>query len=202
MKIIIKYSFDWIISFIAILVLFPILILPISILIKFTSKGPILFKQKRIGKNYKFFYLYKFRTMKVDTPKDIPTHLLKDPKKWITPIGKFLRKSSLDEVPQLLNIIKGEMSVVGPRPALWNQNDLLKERDKYGVNTMRPGLTGWAQINGRDTLPISLKAKLDGEYVRRQSFWFDLFIIFKTAFKLFKDDSVVEGGTGNIGNHK
>ncbi len=202
MKKFIKYTFDWITSFIAILLFLPTLIIPSAIVIKLTSKGPILFKQKRIGQNKKLFYLFKFRTMKFDTPRDVPTHQLKDPQKWITPVGRFLRKTSLDEIPQLFNILRGEMSIIGPRPALWNQDDLIAERDKYGVNQLRPGVSGWAQINGRDTLPIPVKAKLDGEYVKRQSFWFDIYIIFKTALKIFKDDSVVEGGTGTLGNNK
>ncbi len=202
MRKIIKYSFDWIIAFIAVVVFFPILIIPISFLIKLTSKGPVLFKQKRIGQYKKTFYLFKFRTMRIDAPKDVPTHQLKNPDQWISPLGKFLRKTSLDEVPQLFNILRGEMSIIGPRPALWNQDDLIVERDKYGVNELRPGVSGWAQINGRDTLPIPLKAKLDGEYVKRQSFWFDLYIIFRTALKIFKDDTVVEGGTGKLGKGK
>ncbi len=202
MKKIFKYSFDWLTAFIATLVFLPILFLPIAVLIKFTSKGPVIFKQKRIGQNKKYFYLFKFRTMRIDTPKDVPTHQLKDPQKWITPLGKFLRKSSLDEIPQLINILRGEMSIVGPRPALWNQDDLIQERDKYGVNTLRPGVSGWAQINGRDKLPISIKAKLDGDYLKRQSFWFDIYIILITGLKLFRDDSVVEGGTGNLGKDK
>lgn len=200
MKNLIKYTFDWITAFIATLVFLPLLILPIAILIKLTSKGPVLFKQKRIGQNKKYFYLMKFRSMRIDTPKDVPTHQLKDPHKWITPLGKFLRKTSLDEVPQLFNILRREMSIIGPRPALWNQEDLIQERDKYGVNALRPGVSGWAQINGRDTLPIPVKAKLDGEYVKRQSFWFDIYIILRTALKLFKDDSVVEGGPGFFSN--
>jgi O-antigen biosynthesis protein WbqP len=199
MKYFVKYSFDWISAFIATLVFLPILIIPITILIKLTSKGPILFKQKRVGQNKKYFYLMKFRTMRIDTPKDVPTHQLKDPQKWITPLGKFLRKTSLDEVPQLFNILKGEMSIIGPRPALWNQDDLIQERDKYGVNALRPGVSGWAQINGRDTLSIPVKARLDGEYVKRQSLWFDIFIILRTSLRLFKDDSVIEGGTGSLG---
>lgn len=198
----IKYSFDWIMAFIATLIFLPILILPIAFLIKLTSKGPVFFKQKRIGQNKKTFNLYKFRTMKTNTPKDVPTHQLKNPDQWITPLGKFLRRTSLDEVPQLFNILRGDMSIIGPRPALWNQDDLIAERDKFGVNELRPGVSGWAQINGRDTLPIPLKAKLDGEYVKRQSFWFDLYIIFRTALKIFKDDTVVEGGTGKLGNDK
>jgi O-antigen biosynthesis protein WbqP len=199
MKNFIKYTFDWVIAFIATIVFLPILIIPIAILIKLTSKGPVFFKQKRIGQNKKYFYLMKFRTMRIDTPKDVPTHQLKDSQKWITPLGKFLRKTSLDEVPQLFNILRGEMSIIGPRPALWNQEDLIQERDMYGVNALRPGVSGWAQINGRDTLPIPIKAKLDGEYVKRQSFLFDIYIILITASKLFKDESVVEGGTGTFG---
>ena len=202
MKKLIKYSFDWIISLISVLVFLPILFLPIAILIKITSRGPIFFKQKRIGQNKKYFYLLKFRTMKVATPNDVPTHLLKDPQKWITPLGKFLRKTSLDELPQLFNILKGEMSIIGPRPALWNQIDLINERDKYGVNQLRPGLSGWAQINGRDNLHIPIKAKLDGYYLRKQSFFFDLYIIFRTALKIYKDESVIVGGTGSLGKDK
>ncbi len=202
MKIVVKYLFDFLIALIASIVFLPTLIIPISIMIKITSKGPIFFKQKRIGQNKKTFYLLKFRTMRSDTPNDVPTHLLKDPLKWITPLGRFLRKTSLDEVPQLFNILRGEMSIIGPRPALWNQEDLITERDKYGVNQLRPGISGWAQINGRDTLPIVDKARLDGEYVKKQSFLFDLYIIFRTALKMFKDDSVVEGGTGTLGKDK
>ena len=199
MKNFIKYTFDWFTSLIATIVFMPFIILPISIIIKLTSKGPVLFKQKRIGQNKKFFYVLKFRTMRIDTPKDVPTHQLKNPEQYITPIGRFLRKTSLDEVPQLFNILKGEMSIIGPRPALWNQDDLIAERDKYGANKLRPGVSGWAQINGRDTLTIQEKAKLDGDYVKKQSFWFDIYIIFLSALKLFKDNSVVEGGTGKIG---
>ena len=202
MKNLLKFTFDWIVAFIAILVFLPLLIFPISLLIRLTSKGPVLFKQKRIGQNKKTFYLFKFRTMRIDTPKDVPTHQLTNPEQWITPLGRFLRKTSLDEVPQLFNILRGEMSIIGPRPALWNQDDLITERDKYGVNQLRPGVSGWAQINGRDTLPIPVKAKLDGEYVKKQSFWFDIYIILKTASKMFKDESVVEGGTGNLGKDK
>jgi O-antigen biosynthesis protein WbqP len=195
MKNLVKYTFDWITAFIATIVFLPILIIPIAILIKLTSKGPVLFKQKRIGQNKKYFSLMKFRTMRIDTPKDVPTHQLINPQKWITPLGKFLRKTSLDEVPQLFNILKGEMSIIGPRPALWNQEDLIQERDKYGVNALRPGVSGWAQINGRDTLSIPIKAKLDGEYLKKQSFWFDIHIILRSALRLFKDNSVVEGET-------
>jgi O-antigen biosynthesis protein WbqP len=202
MKLFSKYLFDWFTALIATILFTPFLILPIAIIIKLTSKGPVLFKQKRIGQNKKFFYVMKFRTMRIDTPKDVPTHQLKKPDQYITPIGRFLRKTSLDEVPQLFNILKGEMSIIGPRPALWNQDDLIAERDKYGVNKLRPGVSGWAQINGRDTLTIQEKAKLDGDYVKKQSFWFDIYIIILSALKLFKDDSVVEGGTGKIGKDK
>ena len=202
MKLKVKYSIDFILAFIALVIFFPFLIVPISILIKFTSIGPVFFLQKRLGQNKKPFYLFKFRTMRIDTPKDVPTHQLKNPEQWITPLGRFLRKTSLDEVPQLFNILRGEMSIIGPRPALWNQDDLITERDKYGVNQLRPGVSGWAQINGRDTLPIPVKAKLDGEYVKKQSFWFDISIILRTVLKIFKDESVVEGGTGNLGKDK
>jgi O-antigen biosynthesis protein WbqP len=202
MKNFIKYTFDWFTSLIATIVFMPLIILPIAVIIKLTSKGPVLFKQKRIGQNKKFFYVMKFRTMRIDTPKDVPTHQLKNPEQYITPIGRFLRKTSLDEVPQLFNILKGEMSIIGPRPALWNQDDLIAEREKFGVNKLRPGVSGWAQINGRDTLTIQEKAKLDGDYVKKQSFWFDIYIIILSALKLFKDDSVVEGGTGKIGKDK
>jgi O-antigen biosynthesis protein WbqP len=198
MKNFIKYTFDWFTSLVATIVFMPFIILPIAVIIKLTSKGPVLFKQKRIGQNKKFFYVMKFRTMRIDTPKDVPTHKLKNPEQYITPIGRFLRKTSLDEVPQLFNILKGEMSIIGPRPALWNQDDLIAERDKYGANKLRPGVSGWAQINGRDTLTIQEKAKLDGDYVKKQSFWFDIYIIILSALKLFKDDSVVEGGTGTL----
>ena len=198
MKNLIKYTFGWVTALIATIIFLPILIIPITILIKLTSKGPILFKQKRVGQNKKYFYLMKFRTMRIDTPKDVPTHQLKDPKKWITPLGKFLRKTSLDEVPQLLNILRGEMSIIGPRPALWNQDDLIQEREKFGVNKLRPGVSGWAQVNGRDKLSILDKVRFDVDYMKRQSFCFDLFIIFITFLKIFKDDGVVEGGKGKI----
>lgn len=194
-----KYLLDWFTACLAMMVVFPLIFLPISLLIKLTSKGPVFFKQKRFGQDKKIFYLYKFRTMRSDTPKDVPTHQLQNPANWITPIGRFLRKSSIDELPQLLNVLKGEMSLIGPRPALWNQDDLITERDLYGVNALRPGLSGWAQVNGRDTLPIPIKAKMDGEYVKKMSFGFDLWIIFKTILKIFKDDGVVEGGTGTLG---
>ena len=169
----------------------------IAILIKLDSKGPVLFRQKRIGKGKREFYILKFRTMRTDTPSDMPTHLLDNPEAYITRIGKFLRKTSLDELPQIFNILKGDMSIIGPRPALWNQYDLIAERDKYGANDIKPGLTGYAQINGRDELPIDVKAKLDGEYVQRMSFWFDVKMFFGTIVSVLKSDGVVEGGTGN-----
>lgn len=172
--------------------------LVLIIAIKCDSKGPILFKQKRVGMNKKHFNILKFRTMRIDTPKDCPTHLLEDPEQYITKVGRFLRKTSLDELPQIFNILKGEMSIIGPRPALWNQFDLVEEREKYGANDVMPGLTGWAQINGRDELPIDVKAKLDGEYVERQSFSFDCKCFFGTIYSVLKSDGVIEGGTGRL----
>lgn len=191
----IKRLIDVIISAVAIVLLSPILLV-IVIAIKLDSKGPVLFKQKRVGKGKKYFQIYKFRSMYVDAPSDMPTHLLKDPTAMITKVGGFLRKTSLDELPQLFNILKGEMSIIGPRPALWNQYDLIEERDKYGANDIRPGLTGWAQINGRDELEIDVKAKLDGEYVKRVNLWFDIKCFFGTFVSVLKSDGVVEGGTG------
>jgi O-antigen biosynthesis protein WbqP len=166
-------------------------------MIKLDSKGPVLFKQKRIGRNKKHFYILKFRTMRIDTPKDTPTHMLENPEQWITKVGKFLRKTSLDELPQLINVIKGEMSFVGPRPALWNQNDLIDERDNSGINNLLPGLTGWAQINGRDELSISEKVALDLFYFKNIGLLLDIRIIFKTFFSVIKSDGVVEGGKKN-----
>lgn len=191
----IKRLIDVIISAVAIVLLSPILLV-IVIAIKLDSKGPVLFKQKRVGKDKKYFQIYKFRSMYVDAPSDMPTHLLKDPTVMITKVGGFLRKTSLDELPQLFNIFKGDMSIIGPRPALWNQYDLIEERDKYGANDIRPGLTGWAQINGRDELEIDVKAKLDGEYVKRMNLWFDIKCFFGTFVSVLKSDGVVEGGTG------
>lgn len=188
----VKQIIDFIISLLSLIVLLPFLAI-ISLLIKLESKGPILFKQERIGKDKKHFNIYKFRTMKTDTPKDMPTHRLKDANTYITKIGKVLRKTSIDELPQLINILKGEMSIIGPRPALWNQDDLIAERDKYNANSIKPGLTGWAQVNGRDELEIPIKAKYDGEYVEKMSFLFDIKIFFKTIIKVFKHDGVVEG---------
>lgn len=168
----------------------------IGIVIKCTSKGPVFFKQQRIGILKNRFYILKFRSMRSDTPKDLPTHLLSDPDSFITPIGRFLRKTSLDELPQLFNIFSGKMSIVGPRPALWNQDDLVAERDKYGANNVRPGLTGLAQINGRDELPIPVKAKYDGEYVKDITFIQDIKIFMGTISSVISHKGVKEGGTG------
>lgn len=196
-----KRLLDIILSGVGIMVLLlPMLILALAI--KIDSKGPVLFKQKRVGKNKKHFMILKFRTMRTDTPHDAPTHELSDPKKWITKVGGFLRKTSLDELPQLFNIFAGHMSVIGPRPALWNQFDLIEERDKYGANDVRPGLTGWAQINGRDELEIDVKAKLDGEYIEKMSFGFDVKCFFGTIKSVLKSDGVVEGGTGEMKKQK
>lgn len=174
----------------------------IAIVIKIDSPGPVFFKQKRVGIHKKYFEILKFRTMRTDTPKDAPTHLLSNPEQWITKSGKFLRKTSLDELPQIFNIFAGTMSIIGPRPALWNQDDLIAERDKYGANDVKPGLTGWAQINGRDELPIDVKAKLDGEYVEKISFLFDVKCFFGTILSVLKSDGVVEGGTGTMEKEK
>lgn len=188
----IKKIFDFILAFIGCIILLPVFAMLILI-IKLDSPGPILFKQKRIGIHKTYFEILKFRTMKMDTPEDCPTHLLKNPDQYITRVGRILRKTSLDELPQIFNILKGDMSIVGPRPALWNQYDLIKERDQYGANDIMPGLTGWAQINGRDELAIDVKAKLDGAYVERIGFWFDLEIFFYTFKAVLKRDGIVEG---------
>ena len=164
--------------------------------VKLDSPGPVFFKQKRVGIHKTHFYILKFRTMRIDTPRDMPTHLLQNPEQYITRVGKFLRKTSLDELPQIINILLGHMSVVGPRPALWNQFDLIEERDRYGANDVRPGLTGWAQINGRDELEIPVKAKLDGEYVSNLSFRMDAKCFFGTFLSVLRSEGVVEGGTG------
>ncbi len=187
-----KRLIDIILSFIGLLVLVPFFFI-FAIIIKCESKGPIFFKQKRIGKDKKVFKIYKFRTMKNDTPKDTPTHMLQEAKNYITKFGGFMRKTSIDELPQLINILKGDMSIIGPRPALWNQYDLIEERDKYGANNIRPGLTGWAQVNGRDELPIIIKAKYDGEYIEKLSLLFDLKIFLKTIKNVFKHEGIVEG---------
>ena len=192
---------DFLISLIGSIILLPIFIF-IAVAIKIDSKGPVFFKQKRVGKckngEIKYFNILKFRTMRTDTPHDAPTHLLADANSYITKVGGFLRKTSLDELPQIFNILKGDMSIIGPRPALWNQDDLIAERDKYGANDVKPGLTGWAQINGRDELEIPIKAKLDGEYVEKMSFGFDCKCFFGTITSVLKSDGVVEGGTGEM----
>lgn len=196
-KSIIKRMIDFLLSLIGLIVLSPIFLL-LCLWIKLDSKGPIFFKQKRVGIHKSHFNILKFRTMYIDTPKDMPTHLLANPDQYITKAGKFLRKTSLDELPQIINILKGDMSIIGPRPALWNQYDLIEERDKYGANDVMPGLTGWAQINGRDELEIDVKAKFDGEYVDKMSFAFDVKCFFGTITSVLKSDGVVEGGTGEM----
>ncbi|HEM6455494.1 TPA: sugar transferase [Streptococcus suis] len=190
-----KRVFDIVLSGVAIFFFSPILVI-IAIAIKLDSKGPVLFKQKRVGKNKTYFMIYKFRSMYVDAPSDMPTHLLKNPTAMITKVGAFLRKTSLDELPQLFNIFKGEMAIVGPRPALWNQYDLIEERDKYRANDIRPGLTGWAQINGRDELEIDEKSKLDGYYVENMGLLLDIKCFLGTFISVAKSEGVVEGGTG------
>jgi O-antigen biosynthesis protein WbqP len=197
----IKRTIDIILSLLGLIILSPVFLVLI-VAIKLDSKGPVLFKQKRVGIHKSYFNILKFRTMRIDTPKDTPTHLLENPDQWITKVGKFLRKTSLDELPQILNIFVGQMSIIGPRPALWNQYDLIEERDKYGANDIRPGLTGWAQINGRDELPIEIKANLDGEYVKNLSFMMDVKCFFLTIVSVLKSDGVVEGGTRVITNNE
>ena len=190
-----KRLIDIVLSGIGIIVLIPFWII-IGLCIVVSDPGPIFFSQKRVGKNKKLFPILKYRTMKVDTPHDVPTHLLRNPEQYITKIGAFLRKTSFDELPQIFNIFVGQMSIIGPRPALWNQTDLIEERDKYGANDIRPGLTGWAQINGRDELEIPVKAKLDGEYVQNLSFFFDCRCFLWTIFSVLMRKGIVEGGTG------
>ena len=193
----IKRLLDIILSGLGIIVLaIPMLI--VAIIIKVDDPGPALFKQKRVGKGKTFFHLYKFRSMKMSTPHDTPTHLLANPEQYLLKCGKIIRKLSIDELPQLFNIFKGDMSVIGPRPALWNQDDLVAERDKYGANDVKPGLTGWAQINGRDELEIPIKARFDGEYVKKLSFLMDLKCFLGTFANVLKADGVVEGGTGEM----
>jgi len=192
----IKRILDFICSLLALIVLSPLFLILI-IAIKSDSNGPVLFKQKRVGIHKTHFNILKFRTMRIDTPNDIPTHQLKNPEQYITKVGRFLRKTSLDELPQFWNIFLGQMSVIGPRPALWNQYDLVGERDKYGVNDVPVGLTGWAQINGRDELPIKDKAKLDGDYVKHIGLMMDIRCFFGTIFSVLQSDGVKEGGTGN-----
>lgn len=183
-----KRLIDIVISFIAIIVLLIPFVL-ISLLILITNPGPVFFRQKRFGKNKKMFKILKFRTMKVDTP-DLPTDKIKNPEQYITRIGRILRKTSLDELPQVFNIFIGQMSFIGPRPALWNQTELIKLRDRVGANDVRPGLSGWAQINGRDEIPEKKKAELDGEYVKKLSFWFDIKCFFGTFIKVFKREGI------------
>lgn len=193
----IKRIIDILLSGLAIIILSPLLLI-LCIAIKLDSPGPIFFTQKRVGIHKTYFQIYKFRTMRTDTPKDMPTHMLANPEQYITKTGRFLRKTSLDELPQIFNIFKGDMSIVGPRPALWNQDDLVAERDKYGANDVTPGLTGWAQINGRDELEIPVKAKLDGEYVKKYGFTMDVRCFFGTFLSVLSQDGVVEGGTGSM----
>ena len=195
----VKRIFDFMYALIGLIVLIPLFVL-IGLIIKIDSKGPIFFAQRRIGKDQKEFKMLKFRTMRSDTPHNIPTHLMKEPGKYITRVGKILRKTSLDELPQFINILKGDMSFVGPRPALYNQDDLVEEREKNGVHKVLPGVTGWAQVNGRDTLPIPDKAKLDGEYIKHFGLWTDAKLLIKTVFAILKSDGVVEGGTGTLEN--
>ncbi|MCX7842205.1 MAG: sugar transferase [Clostridia bacterium] len=187
-----KRLFDFIFSVAMLVILLPLFIL-ISFAIKLTSRGPVLFKQRRIGKDKAEFNIYKFRSMYAEAPKDVPTHLLQDASRYITPIGKFLRKTSLDELPQLLNIIKGDMSFVGPRPALYNQHDLISLREKCNVNSIRPGITGWAQVNGRDELEIPVKVEYDRYYAEHMSLWFDFKIVIMTVFSVLRAKGVVEG---------
>ena len=189
-----KRALDIFLSLLGILLL-SWLFLIIIIAVKIDSRGPIFFKQKRVGKGKTHFHILKFRSMRIDTPHDMPTHMLQNADRYITRMGKFMRKTSLDELPQLFNILAGHMSIIGPRPALWNQYDLLEERDRYGANDVRPGLTGWAQINGRDELDNATKAKLDGEYVKKLSVGFDCRCFFGTIFKVLRGEGIVEGAT-------
>lgn len=198
---VLKRAIDFVLSLLGLIILSPVFLVLI-IAIKLDSPGPVLFKQKRVGIHKSHFMILKFRTMRIDTPKDMPTHLLQNPEQYITKVGKFLRKTSLDELPQIVNILKGDMAVVGPRPALWNQYDLIEERDKYGANDIRPGLTGWAQINGRDELEIPVKAALDGEYVKKMGPFMDLRCFFGTFLSVLRGDGVVEGGTGSMKKDK
>lgn len=193
----VKKILDRVLALLGMIILSPLFLL-LMLAIKLDSKGPVFFKQKRVGIYKSHFFILKFRTMRIDTPKDTPTHLLSNPKQYITKMGGFLRKTSLDELPQIINILKGDMAIVGPRPALWNQYDLIAERDKYGANDILPGLTGWAQINGRDELPIDVKARLDGEYVQKMGFLMDLRCLLGTVVSVAKQEGVVEGGTGEL----
>ena len=197
----IKRFIDIVLSLVGLIVL-AIPMLVFALIVKLDSPGPVLFWQKRVGIHKKTFMMPKFRTMYTDTPANMPTHLLSDPQRWITRSGAWFRKLSIDELPQILCIFTGKMSIIGPRPALWNQDDMIEERDKYGANDVRPGLTGWAQINGRDELEIPVKARLDGEYVQNISFLFDCRCFFGTIFKVLRHDGVVEGGTGTLHEEK
>lgn len=192
-----KRWIDALLALAGVIVLSPVY-LALALAIKLDSPGPVFFRQKRVGIHKTYFQILKFRTMRIDTPHDVPTHLLGNPDQWITRVGRFLRRTSLDELPQIFNILAGQMSIIGPRPALWNQYDLIAERDKYGANDIRPGLTGWAQINGRDELEIDVKARFDGEYVQRMSLAFDIRCFFGTIFSVLRHDGVVEGGTGEM----
>lgn len=192
-----KRPLDVLFALIVGVLLAPVFVL-IALIIKLDSQGPVLFKQNRIGKNQVHFRMVKFRTMRVETPSNTPTHQLNDPLNWLTRVGRFLRKTSLDELPQVWNILKGEMSFVGPRPALWNQDDLVFEREKYQVHDVLPGITGWAQVYGRDELTIADKAKLDGAYITHLSFFTDLKLILRTVKVVLKSEGVLEGGTGSI----
>ena len=196
-----KRLLDVLLSGCGIVILSPVYLI-VSLAIVLDDPGPILFRQKRVGIHKSFFQILKFRTMKMETPKDVPTHLLENPQQYITRVGSVLRKTSLDELPQIFQIFTGKMSIIGPRPALWNQDDLIAERDLYGANDVRPGLTGWAQINGRDELPISVKARFDGEYVQKMSFLFDCKCFFGTILSVLRHDGVVEGGTGTLDREK
>lgn len=192
-----KRAFDIVFSLLSILLLsLPLLV--VALAVKLDSRGPVFFSQERIGKNKKRFRILKFRSMFTDTDPNAPTHTLDDPEAHITKVGRFIRKTSIDELPQLFNILAGQMSFVGPRPALWNQDDLIAERDKYHANDVKPGLTGLAQISGRDELEIPVKAKFDGEYVRRRGVFYDLGLMFRTVFSVFRHEGVVEGGTGEM----
>ena len=194
-----KRLIDIILSLLGLVVLSPVFLILI-IAIKLDSKGPVLFKQKRVGIHKRHFNILKFRTMKTETPKDTPTHQLENPDQWITRVGKFMRKTSLDELPQIINILKGEMSIIGPRPALWNQYDLIAERDKYGANEVPVGLTGWAQINGRDAIDIKDKVRYDVEYVDKMGLKMDAKCFFGTIVNVLRGSGVVEGGTGIVKN--
>lgn len=196
-----KRGMDFMMALLGLVILSPVFLILI-LAIKLDSRGPVLFRQKRVGIHKTHFHILKFRTMRIDTPRDMPTHLLKNPEQYITKVGRFLRRTSLDELPQIVNILKGDMAVVGPRPALWNQYDLIEERDRYGANDVRPGLTGWAQINGRDELEIPVKAKLDGDYTEAllhgKGFRMDCRCFFGTFLSVLREEGVVEGGTGSI----